>query len=162
MKVAVYPGTFDPITNGHIDLVGRSLRLFDKLIIAVAENPRKKPLFTLAERTAMIKDVFKDQPQVSVDSFKGLTADYARSVKANVILRGLRALTDFEYEFQMALTNRELDAEAETVFLMTSKDYAYLNSSIVREVGLFGGDVAKLVPPVVVRYLKKKLNTNKR
>jgi pantetheine-phosphate adenylyltransferase len=156
VRTAVYPGTFDPITNGHVDLIERSLEIFDRLIIAVADNPRKQPLFSAGDRVAMIKEVVRKYHGVSVDSFRGLTAHYVRSRKANVIIRGLRAVTDFEYEFQMAITNRTLDQKVETVFLMTSKEFMFLNSTMVKEIAQFGGDVRELVPPVVVKYIAKK------
>jgi pantetheine-phosphate adenylyltransferase len=161
VRTAVYPGTFDPITNGHVDLIRRALTLFDRLIIAVADNPRKQPLFSVADRMAMIRTVVKKFKNVEVDSFRGLTAEYVHARQARVIVRGLRAVTDFEYEFQMALTNRTIHPNVETAFLMTSKEYTYLNSTMVKEIAQFGGKIDDLVPPVVARYMQKAMKTGK-
>lgn len=157
MKIAVYPGTFDPITYGHIDVIGRAREIFDRVIVTVARNNAKEPLFDDAERVEMIREVVKDYPNVEVESFNGLLVEYARRKKASAIVRGLRAVSDFEYEFQMALTNRKLADSVTTVFLMPHEKYTYLNSSIVREIALLGGDVSEFVPPNVQRRLLKKL-----
>jgi pantetheine-phosphate adenylyltransferase len=154
-RVAVYPGSFDPITRGHEDLIRRALTFADHLIIAVAVNVAKQPLFTLEERVALIKEAVQD-PAVAVRSFDGLLADFARTVGASVIVRGLRAVSDFEYEFQMALMNRNLAPGVETVFLVPAFDLTYLSSSLVREVAQFGGDVAQLVHPAVRQALRLK------
>jgi pantetheine-phosphate adenylyltransferase len=153
-RVALYPGSFDPITKGHEDLIHRSLEFVDKLIVAVAVNVAKEPLFALEERVALIKQAVSDK--VDVQSFDGLLADFAKKVGASVIVRGLRAVSDFEYEFQMALMNRNLAPEVETVFLVPAFDLTYLSSSLVREVARFGGDVSQLVHPKVQQALKRK------
>jgi len=157
-RTAIYPGTFDPITNGHIDIICRASKLFDRLIVAVAYNPGKGPLFTVEERVKMIKLCLEDTTltNVEVDSFSVLLTQYARSKKATTVIRGLRAVSDFEYEFQMALMNRKLCPEVETVFMMPSESYTYLSSRIVKEIALYGGDVRCLVPPVVAERLEAK------
>ncbi|HXE84904.1 MAG TPA: pantetheine-phosphate adenylyltransferase [Gemmatimonadales bacterium] len=153
-RIAVYPGSFDPITKGHEDLIHRSLEFVDTLIVAVAVNVAKQPLFALEERVALIKQTVSDK--VDVQSFDGLLADFANKVGASVIVRGLRAVSDFEYEFQMALMNRNLAPGIETVFLVPAFDLTYLSSSLVREVARFGGDVSALVHPKVQQALKRK------
>lgn len=155
MRRAIYPGTFDPITFGHLDVIKRAARLFDEIIVSIVGNPSKKPLFSVEERVAMITEVC-DLPNVKVDHFQGLLVNYARDKKAGVLIRGLRAVSDFEYEFQMALVNRKLSEELTTVFLMPHEQFTHLNSSIVREVASFGGDVSPYVPSVVVERLKTK------
>jgi pantetheine-phosphate adenylyltransferase len=155
-RVAVYPGSFDPITRGHEDLIHRSLEFVDQLIVAVAVNVAKQPLFSLEERVALIKQTVSDK--VDVQSFDGLLAEFAKRVHASVIVRGLRAVSDFEYEFQMALMNRNLAPGIETVFLVPAFDLTYLSSSLVREVARFGGDVSQLVHPKVQQALKRKFS----
>jgi pantetheine-phosphate adenylyltransferase len=155
-KVVIYPGTFDPITNGHISIISRALKIFDRLVIAILNNPQKLPLFTLEERIQMIREVLKDQRHVDVDSFNGLLVDYVIQKKTNVVIRGLRALSDFEYEFQMALMNRKLSREVQSIFLMTDYKWFYTSSTIIKEAASLGGDVGGLVPPVVCRKLKQK------
>ncbi|HET9385055.1 MAG TPA: pantetheine-phosphate adenylyltransferase [Gemmatimonadales bacterium] len=156
-RIAVYPGSFDPITKGHEDLIHRSLEFVDQLIVAVAVNVAKQPLFSLEERVALIKQTVSDK--VDVQSFDGLLAEFAKRVNASVIVRGLRAVSDFEYEFQMALMNRNLAPGIETVFLVPAFDLTYLSSSLVREVARFGGDVSALVHPKVQQALKRKFST---
>ena len=154
-RIAVYPGSFDPITKGHEDLIHRSLEFVDQLIVAVAVNAAKQPLFSLEERVSLIKATVNDK-RVEVQSFEGLLAEFAKQVGATVIVRGLRAISDFEYEFQMALMNRNLAPKLETVFLVPAFDLTYLSSSLVREVARFGGDVSSLVHPAVQKALKRK------
>ncbi len=154
-RIAVYPGSFDPITKGHEDLIHRSLEFVDQLIVAVAVNVAKQPLFSLEERVALIRATVTDT-RVEVQSFEGLLAEFAKQVGASVIVRGLRAVSDFEYEFQMALMNRNLAPKIETVFLVPAFDLTYLSSSLVREVARFGGDVSSLVHPAVQKALKRK------
>lgn len=157
MKIAIYPGTFDPITYGHIDVLERAMEIFDKVVIAVARNSAKQPLFSDDERVETIREVVKKYGKnVSVDSFDGLLVKYAASKRAVAIVRGLRAVSDFEYEFQMALTNRKLAKKLTTVFLMPHEKYTYLNSSLVREIAMHGGDVRDFVPPSVARRLREK------
>ena len=158
-RIAVYPGTFDPITNGHVDILRRSLSVFDKVIVAIAENVRKAPLFTLDERVGFIKDalgVGGGGDRVEFDAFTGLLVDYCRKVGAGTIVRGLRALADFEYEFQFAVMNRRLAPSVDTMFLMTAEENFYVSSSLVKEVVAFGGDVSGLVPESVNRALAIK------
>lgn len=155
-KVVIYPGTFDPITNGHLSIISRALKIFDKLVIAILNNPQKMPLFTVEERIIMIQKVLKDQTKVEVDSFNGLLVDYVISKKTNVVIRGLRALSDFEYEFQLALMNRKLNREVQSIFLMTDYKWFYTSSTIIKEAASLGGDVSGLVPAVVCRKLKEK------
>jgi len=157
-KIAVYPGSFDPITFGHLDIINRALKIFDEVIIAVAHNEQKKPLFSVEERVDMIKSVMKDNTRATVDTFDGLLVDYARSCKAQAIVRGLRAISDFEYELQMAQINRGISREVETVFLMTSVFYSFLSSSIVKEVYSLKGPIDGLVPPLVKKALDAKFN----
>jgi pantetheine-phosphate adenylyltransferase len=154
--VAVYPGTFDPITNGHVDIVERSLKIFGRLVVALAENVRKTPLFSLAERRAMITAAVGDDPRIEVDAFSGLLVHYLRRRGARAVIRGLRALADFEYEFQAAQLNRHLAPEVETIFLMTGEESFYVSSSLVKEVALMGGDVSRLVPPAVAAALARR------
>ena len=156
-RIAIYPGTFDPITYGHIDVVNRATQLFSRVIVLVARNASKTPLFTDDERVAMIREVFRRRPSVEVDEFQGLLVHYATRRKATAIIRGLRAVSDFEYEFQLALTNRKLAPKLDTVFLVPHEKYTYLNSSIVREVARLGGDVSDFVPPTVRRKLLAKV-----
>jgi pantetheine-phosphate adenylyltransferase len=160
-RTAIYPGTFDPMTNGHMSIIKRGLEIFDKLIIAILYNPNKKPLFTIDERIAMINEVLKDTPNVEVDTFDGLLVDYALLKKSNVILRGLRALSDFEYEFQMALMNRKLRREVQSIFLMTDYKWFYTSSTIVKEAASLGGDINGLVPDIVEQKLKEKFKRSK-
>jgi pantetheine-phosphate adenylyltransferase len=155
MKIAVYPGSFDPITNGHVDILQRSLHVFDKLVVAIAENVRKKPLFSVEERKQHIQSAISDL-RVEVDAFEGMLIDYAKKRGASAIVRGLRALADFEYEFQFAHMNRRLEPGIDTVFLMTSAKDFYVSSSLVKEVAQFGGDVSGLVPAEVARALKAR------
>ena len=157
-RIAVYPGSFDPITKGHEDLIRRSLAFVDRVVVAVAVNVAKQPLFTLEERVALIRDTIR-LPGVEVQSFDGLLVEFARSVGASVIVRGLRAVSDFEYEFQMALMNRTLAPTLETVFLVPAFDLTYLSSSLVREVARFGGDVSQLVHPAVQQALQRKFSS---
>lgn len=156
-KIAIYPGSFDPVTNGHLDVLNRALKVFDKIIIAVGDNPEKKALFTVKERAEMLKEVIKNFKNVEIDNFNGLIIDYARKKSSNVIIRGLRAVSDFDFEFQRALMNRKIDESIETIFIMTDWNYCYLNSSIVKEMVRFGGSVNGLVPPEVEKQLIKKL-----
>lgn len=157
-RVAVYPGSFDPVTRGHEDLIRRSLVFVDRVIVAVAVNVAKQPLFTLEERVALLRETVR-LPGVEVQSFEGLLVEFAQRAGASVIVRGLRAVSDFEYEFQMALMNRNLDPKLETVFLVPAFDLTYLSSSLVREVARFGGDVSQLVHPAVHKALKAKFGT---
>jgi pantetheine-phosphate adenylyltransferase len=155
-QIAVYPGSFDPITYGHLDIIERGLEVFENIIIAVARNSEKKELFSAAERVRHLEEVIGDNPRITVDSFDGLLVDYVGSKGAKVILRGLRAVSDFEYEFQIAQMNHNLKSEVETLFMMTSVPYGYLSSSIVKEVASLKGSVESLVPPVVVKALAEK------
>jgi pantetheine-phosphate adenylyltransferase len=161
MTVALYPGSFDPVTNGHINIIQRGLKIFDKLVIAVAINVRKTPLFQAEERMEMIREAV-DSDRVEIDCFEGLLIDYAKKRQANVILRGLRALSDFEFEFQLAHMNRRLGADIspglDTVFMMTGEEHFYVSSSLVREIASFGGNVKDFVPPGVEAGLKKKFS----
>ncbi len=152
----IYPGSFDPITNGHINIVERGIKLCKRMIVAVADNPQKKCLFSVQERMALLKEALAQFPQVEVDSFSGLLMDYARSKNAKIVLRGLRAVSDFEYEFQMAHTNRNLNAEVETIFMMTGEDYFFLSSHIIKEIARFRGPLSNLVPWTVEQALNKK------
>ncbi len=160
-KIAVYPGSFDPITNGHVDLIKRGLRMFDQLIVLIAHNPNKISRFTVEERMYMIKEVIKEQERVRVDVSSGLLVNYVRDNGATVILRGLRALSDFEYEFQMALINRRLNRDIETVFLMTGYKWFYTSSKIINEAASLGGNVKGLVPDLVYQKLLKKYSLGK-
>lgn len=157
MRAAIYPGTFDPITNGHLDLIQRAAKIFDRVTVAVTTNPSKKPLFEVSERVQMIRQVTASFSAVEVDSFTGLLVDYVTRKGATAIVRGLRAVSDFEFEFQMALVNRKIAENIETVFLMPNEKYTYLNSTIVKEVAAFGGDVSRFVPPEVLALLNQKL-----
>jgi pantetheine-phosphate adenylyltransferase len=155
-RIAVYPGSFDPVTRGHEDLVRRSLSLADKLIVAVAVNVGKQPLFSVEERLQMLRDALGTDPRILLQSFDGLLAEFAKRVGASIIVRGLRAVSDFEYEFQMALMNRQLHPSLETVFLVPAVDLTYLSSSLVREVARFGGDVSPMVHPAVATALARR------
>ena len=155
-RIAVYPGTFDPITNGHLDIIERGLKLFDGLIVAIAESPAKEPLFDVDERVNMAKEAVKKYKNVKVESFNCLLIDYLRKKNANIILRGLRVISDFEYEFQMALTNRKLAPDIETVFMMTAEGYSYLSSRFIKEIARLGGRFDCFVPVNVAKMLKEK------
>jgi pantetheine-phosphate adenylyltransferase len=160
-KTAIYPGTFDPITNGHLDLVKRALRTFDEVIIALAPSQKKQPLFTVKERLDLIKKAIKGFRRARVEAFNGLLVEYVKEKKGTAIVRGLRAISDYEYELQLALMNRRLDKDIETVFLMPSEEYSFLTSSIIKEIASFGGSVKGLVPLEVEAALKKKYDTSK-
>ncbi len=155
-RIVIYPGSFDPVTNGHIDIAERGLKLFDKIIVAILHNPVKEFLFTVEERVEMLESCFKDHPDITVETFDGLLVDYAASRNCIAILRGMRAVSDFEYEFQLALMNRRLKREIQTVFLMTGLRWIFTSSSIIKEAARFGGDITSIVPPLVNRKLKEK------
>ncbi len=157
MQAAIYPGTFDPLTLGHLDVIERAARIFERLIVAVGVNVAKRPLFAIEERMAMVRDVVRDIPNVEVDSFDGLLVDYCRAKKVHALIRGLRAFSDFEYEFQMALTNRKLAPEVETIFLMPKETHSYLSSSMVREIAEMGGNIEEFVPPVIQAALEERV-----
>ena len=161
MRTAIYAGTFDPITLGHLDLIARAAKIFDKLILAVSDYSRKQTLFSLQERLAMARQIARKFKNVEVDSFKGLLVDYAKARKVRVLIRGIRAFSDFEFEFQMALTNRKLAPDIETLFLMPNEDYSYLSSSTVREVAMLGGDTRAFVVPIVEKALEAKFRKKK-
>jgi pantetheine-phosphate adenylyltransferase len=154
---AIYPGSFDPVTNGHLDLIERGTKIFDQLIVGVLRNLEKEPLFTLDERVEMLREVTQKWPNVEVDIFDGLLVDYARKRKARVILRGIRAISDYEYELQMALMNRKIEPQIETVFMMPAETYSYLSSRLVREIARLGGPIQGLVPAVVEQRLRAKV-----
>ena len=158
-SVAVYPGSFDPVTNGHLDIITRGLAVFDEVIIAILVNPQKHPLFTVEERVALIREAYKGEARVRVDTFSGLLVDYAERVGASVIVRGLRAVSDFEFEFQLALMNRKLNERIETIFMMPKDTYTFLSSRIVKEIARLGGDVSAFVPVHVRRELHRKLES---
>lgn len=158
MRIAVYPGSFDPVTNGHLDIIRRASRIYDRLIVGVLNNPSKKtPMFSVEERISMIREVTADIPNVEVDSFTGLLVDFAKAKGAEVIVKGLRTVADFEYEFQMALLNKALNPEYETVFLMTDTKYSYISSSMVKELAGFRGDLTGLVPEAIISKIRDKL-----
>ncbi len=161
MSKAIYPGSFDPVTLGHVDIIHRAAKMFDSLTVSVLSNSEKTPLFSVDERVKMLREVCKDISNVKIDSFSGLTADYALKSGTDVIIRGLRAITDFEYELQMAQTNRKILPTLDTVFLTTSLEYAYLSSSIVREVASYGGDIHEFVTPDIAEKVYSKLGVNK-
>jgi pantetheine-phosphate adenylyltransferase len=158
MTLAVYPGSFDPLTNGHVDIITRGVRLFDRIIVAIAANAEKAPLFTMDERVEIARGVFKDHRNVEVDTFDGLLVDYMERRHADVIVRGLRAVSDFEFEFQMALMNRRLDEKIETVFMMPAEQYTYISSRLIKEVFALGGRVHGLVPDMVEARLRDKVS----
>ena len=162
MKSAVYPGTFDPVTNGHTDVIERALKIFDKLYVVVADNPQKAATFSGKERVEMLKEALKKHNgRVEVEYFEGLLLDYVKKKKSNVIVRGLRAISDFEYEFSRALIGREMEKDIETIFLMTKDDYSFISSSIVKEIAMFGGSVKGFVPEIVEKKLKEKFSKGK-
>jgi len=156
-RIAIFPGTFDPMTNGHVDLVLRGCRIFDRVLVATLQNVEKAPLFDAKERVGMIRAIFRREPKVVVKAFSGLLVDFVRQERAHVVVRGLRVMSDFEYEFQMALMNRRLDPDVETIFLTPKEELSYLSSRLVKQVHELGGDVSGLVPPLVHRALMKKL-----
>ena len=156
MRIAIYPGSFDPVTLGHLDIIRRASGLFDRLIVAVMHNQNKKPMFSVEERMEMLRRTTADLPNVEIESFGGLLADYARGKNACVLVMGLRAVSDFEYEFQMALANRKLNADLDTVFLMTSSEYMYLSSSVVKDIAVHGGSVAGFVPDEIVQDIVRR------
>ncbi|MCC6991546.1 MAG: pantetheine-phosphate adenylyltransferase [Acidobacteria bacterium] len=155
-RLAIYPGSFDPVTSGHVDIIERGARLFDRVVVAVLVNESKAPLFSAAERVQMIREVFHGRPEVEVDTFDGLLVDYARAKRAHVIVKGLRAVSDFEYESQMALMNRRLNGDIETMFMMPAEAYTYTSSRLIKEVFRLGGAVGGLVPPLVEDRLRRK------
>jgi pantetheine-phosphate adenylyltransferase len=155
-RLALFPGSFDPLTNGHVDIVLRSAHLFERVLVAVLVNPDKHPLFSADERVAIIREVFREYPNVEVDSFQGLLVEYARRQRASAIVRGMRAISDFEFEFQMALMNRHLEPTLETVFMMPAEQYTYLSSRLIKEVFSLGGDVSGLVPALVEQRMRDK------
>ena len=157
MNVAIVPGSFDPITNGHIDIIKRTSELFDTVYVSILSNSTKAPLFSVEERIELIQRATKDLPNVKVDAFSGLLVDYAREKKSNCIVKGLRAVTDFEYEYQMSLTNKQLAPEIETFFITTNLKYAYLSSSIVKEVARYGGDISGMVPHEIIKDIQNKI-----
>jgi pantetheine-phosphate adenylyltransferase len=162
LSTAIYPGSFDPLTFGHVDIIERSARLFDRVIVAILTNSQKEPLFTVDERIEIMREILKPRfPNVDVDVFRGLLVDYARQKKAQVIVRGIRAVTDYEYEFQMALMNRRLTPDIETVFMMPAENYSYLSSRLVKEIAELGGSVAGLVPESVEKRLKQRFKKEK-
>jgi len=156
IRKALYPGSFDPITNGHLDIIERATKLFDKVVVAVGDNPDKEPLFSLEERLEMIRESLGKREDVEIARYSGLTAQYASDIHATAIIRGLRAISDFEYEFQMALANREIRKNTETIFLMPGLPYVFLNSTMVKAIARMGGDVSKFVPSTVLERIKKK------
>ena len=156
-RIAVYPGSFDPMTNGHVDLIRRGCHIFDKVVVAVLRNVEKDALFPVEERLAMIRGIFRREPKVSVKAFSGLLVSFVRKERAHVVVRGLRVVSDFEYEFQMALMNRRLDPEVETIFLTPKEELSYISSRLVKQVHELGGDVSGLVPALVLRALEKKV-----
>lgn len=161
-KIAVYPGSFDPITNGHLDIIERSCKIFDKVIVAVLENPEKKtPLFTIDERVELIKKSTKGMTNVEVQSFKGLLINFMKKRDAKIIIKGLRAVSDFDYEFQMALLNHKLDPDIDTLFMMTNNKYSYLSSSAVKQVAMYGGCIKELVPDVIIEDIVNKIKVLK-
>lgn len=155
-RLAVYPGSFDPLTNGHVDIIERGSHLFDQIVVAVANNNEKAPLFSLDERVGIIRDVFRHRANVQVDTFDGLLVEYATRKRASAIVRGLRAVSDFEYEYQMALMNRRLAPQLETVFMMPAEQYTYISSRLIKEVFMLGGEVGGLIPPIVEERLRLK------
>ena len=157
MRRAIYPGSFDPVTNGHLDVIDRARKLFDEVIVAVAHNDQKKPLFTLDERLALLRETIGTLPNVQIAPLDGLLVEFAVAQKATAVVRGLRAVSDFEFEFQMALMNRKLEPRVETIFLMPKEEYTYLSSRIVKEIARLGGDVAEFVPPLVAGKLRERL-----
>ena len=161
-RVAIYPGSFDPLTSGHVDIIERGSHIFDQIIVAILANAEKVPLFTETERVAIIKDVFKDNKHVQVDTFHGLLVEYAQMKQATVLVRGLRAVSDFEYEFQMALMNRHLAPGLETVFMMPDEKYTFVSSRLIKEVFMLGGEVAGLVPPLVEEKLRAKQKSKRK
>ncbi|MEM7816403.1 MAG: pantetheine-phosphate adenylyltransferase [Candidatus Aenigmatarchaeota archaeon] len=158
MKKVIYPGTFDPVTLGHLDIIKRALEVFGEVIVAVAKSPPKPTLFSYKERLVLLEKAIKGLKGVSIEGFDGLIVDFARKKKINVIIRGLRMLSDFEYEFQMALTNRSLAYDIETIFLMSSPKYSYISSKFIKEIAFLGGDLAKFLPKIVIKELIKKIN----
>ena len=161
-RIAIYPGSFDPLTSGHVDIIERGARIFDSIIVAILVNVEKAPLFSETERVAIIREVFKNKPNVQVETFNGLLVDYAKRKEAHVIVRGLRAVSDFEYEFQMALMNRHLDPSLETVFMMPAEQYTYISSRLIKEVFTLGGQITGLVPPIVEEKLRAKQKAKKK
>jgi pantetheine-phosphate adenylyltransferase len=161
MKKVVYPGTFDPITNGHIDIIKRASQIFEKVMVSVVKEPSKDTLFSYNERLSLVKEATKDIKGVKVEGFSGLVVEYARNIGAKVIIRGLRMISDFEYEFQMALTNRSLAQDVETVFLMPHPEYSYISSKLIKEAGFLGADLKRFLPAVVMRALKEKIRESR-
>jgi len=161
MVLAIYPGSFDPVTNGHLDIIDRASKVFDRLIVTVLENPRKIPTFSMDEKVKMLNKIVAPYHNVEVDSYRGLLIDYAKKRGARIIIKGLRAISDFEFEFQMALTNRKLNCEVETMFMMTNNMYSFISSGIVKEVASYGGDIRDLVPPEVYDMIIQKFASYK-
>jgi pantetheine-phosphate adenylyltransferase len=161
-NIAVYPGSFDPITNGHVDIINRGLRIFEKIIVAVLENPKKKPLFSTKKRVAMINSIYQNEKNVEVKAFEGLLIEFAKENKAKIVIRGLRAISDFEYEFQMALMNKKLDSKIETFFMVPSLKYSFLSSKLVKEVCMLGGSLTGLIAPQIEKNIIEKFKKNKK
>ena len=161
MRIFVYPGSFDPVTNGHLDIIDRASKICDKLVIGVLKNRNKTPIFTMEERVSLLSEVLKDKPNIEIIPFSGLLVDFMKEIHATTVIKGLRAVSDFEYEFQMALLNKSLDPEIETLFMMTNINYSYLSSSAVRELANYGGNIRDLVPEVIVDRIYEKFRRNR-
>jgi len=159
MARAIYPGSFDPFTNGHLDIVKRAAPIFEKLIVAVGDNPAKQSLFSKDERLKLIRDIVRSIRNVEVDAFDGLLVDYAKKKQARVVIRGIRTISDFEYEYQMALTNKALASDVESVFMVTSKEYAFVSAKLIKEAASLGGDIGTFVPPQIAKVIKEKIKS---